>query len=48
MKVTNMAAFRAARNKPINDACRWSEAGETVWLANWRAAFAMHRNWLRF
>ena len=46
-KITDMAAWRATHARPINDACRWSEAIETVWLTNLRIAFAWQRTWLR-
>lgn len=46
-KITDMAAWRAAHTRPITDACRWSEAIETVWLTNLRIAFAWQRTVLR-
>ena len=46
-KVTNLAAWRRARTKPVTDACRWSEAMETVWLTHWRIAFAWQRTIFR-
>jgi len=46
-KITDLAAWRAAHAQPINEACRWSEAVETVLTANWRVAFELHRTWLR-
>ena len=46
-KVTNLAAWRAARTQPVTDACRWSQALETVWLTHWRIAFAWQRTLLR-
>ena len=46
-KVTDMAAWRAAHARPISDACRWSEAIETVLTTNIRVAFAWQRTLLR-
>lgn len=46
-KITDMAAWRAAHTRPINDACRWSEAVESVWLTNLRLVFAWQRTVLR-
>lgn len=46
-KITDLAAWRAAHSRPITDACRWSEAIETVLTTNLRIAFAWHRTWLR-
>lgn len=46
-KITDMAAFRAARTRPIADACRWSEAFETIALTNLRVSFAWQRMVLR-
>ena len=46
-KVTDMAAWRAAHARPISDACRWSEAVETVLTTNVRMAFAWQRVLLR-
>ena len=46
-KITDMAAWKAERFKPINDACRWSEAFETVMTTNFRVAFAWQRTLLR-
>lgn len=46
-KVTDMAAWRAAHARPISDACRWSEAIETVLTTNLRMAFAWQRALLR-
>ena len=46
-KITDLGAVRAARARPINQACRWSEAVETVITANLRAACVLKRMWLR-
>lgn len=46
-KITDLGAVRAARARPINQACRWSEAVETVMTANLRAACVLQRMWLR-
>ena len=46
-KITDMAAWKAEHFKPINDACRWSEAIESVWMTNLRIVFAWQRTWLR-
>ena len=46
-KITDMAAWRAARARPITDACRWSEAVETVTRANLQAWMTMTFLWPR-
>ena len=46
-KITDLGAVRAARARPINQACRWNEALETVMTANLRAACVLQRMWLR-
>lgn len=46
-KITDMAAWRAAHARPINDACRWSQAVETIIATNLRIWFAWHRVFLR-
>jgi hypothetical protein len=46
-KITDMAAWRAAHAKPITDACRWSEAVETVTRANLQAWMTMTFLWPR-
>ena len=46
-KITDLAAWKAAHAKPIADACRWSEAFETVLTTNFRIAFAWQRTVLR-
>lgn len=46
-KVTDLARRRAMHARPINDACRWSEAFETVATANLRVFFAWQRMMLR-
>ena len=46
-KITDLAAWRAAHAKPITDACRWSEAVETVTRANLQAWMTMTFLWPR-
>lgn len=46
-KITDMAAWRAAHARPITDACRWSEAVETVTRANLQAWMTMTFLWPR-
>ena len=46
-KITDMAAWRAAHARPITEACRWSEAIESVLTTNLRIAFAWQRMVLR-
>ena len=46
-KITDLAAWRAAHAKPITDACRWSEAIESVLTTNLRVMFAWQRTVLR-
>lgn len=46
-KITDMAAWKAEHFKPINDACRWSEAIESVLTTNLRIVFAWQRTVLR-
>ncbi len=46
-QITDLAAWKAAHARPIADACRWSEAVETLWLANLRIGFAWQRTLLR-
>lgn len=46
-KITDLGAVRAARACPVNAACRWSEALETVMAANLRAACVLQRMLLR-
>ena len=46
-QITDLAAIRAARARPINQACRWNEAIETVMTANLRAACVLQRMLLR-
>ena len=46
-KITDMAAWKAEHFKPINDACRWSEAIESVLTTNLRVVFAWQRTVLR-
>ena len=45
--VTDLARWKAAHFKPINDACRWSEAIESVMTTNLRVMFAWQRTVLR-
>ena len=46
-KITDLAAWRTEHAKPITDACRWSEAIETVLTTNLRVVFAWQRTVLR-
>ena len=46
-KITDLAAWRVAHSRPVSDACRWSEAIETVWITNLRVVFAWQRMCLR-
>ena len=46
-KITDMTAWKAEHFKPINDACRWSEAIESVLTTNLRIVFAWQRTVLR-
>jgi hypothetical protein len=46
-KITDMAAWRATHARPITDACRWSEAVETVTRANLQAWMTMTFLWPR-
>ena len=46
-KITDLARWKAEHLKPINDACRWSEAIESVLTTNLRVVFAWQRTWLR-
>lgn len=46
-KVTDMAAWRAAHARPINDVCRWSQAVEAVAAMHLRLLFAWQRTILR-
>jgi hypothetical protein len=46
-KITDLAAWRAAHARPITDACRWSEAVETVTRANLQAWMTMTFLWPR-
>lgn len=46
-KITDMARWRAAHARPISDACRWSEAIESVMTTNLRVVFAWQRTLLR-
>ncbi|NMG56803.1 hypothetical protein [Aromatoleum aromaticum] len=45
--VTDLAAYRMTRQRPITDACRWVEAVEEMTVANLRAAAVIQRLWLR-
>lgn len=47
MKITDLGAVRAARARPINDVCRWSEAVETVTRANAQAWMTVTFLWPR-
>lgn len=46
-KITDLAAWRAAHTRPITDACRWSEAVETVTRANMQAWMTVTFLWPR-
>ena len=46
-KITDLATWKASHVKPIADACRWSEAAETVLTTNLRILFAWQRVALR-
>lgn len=46
-KVTEVAAWRATRARPINDTCRWVDAFESVSTTNIRLLFAWQRMLLR-
>ena len=46
-KITDLACWKAEHPKPINDACRWSEAIESVLTTNLRVVFAWQRTVLR-
>lgn len=47
-QITDMARYRAARQKPATDLCRWSEAFEKITATNLRIAFAWQRGVLRY
>jgi len=46
--VTELAKYRTVRQAPILDACRWSEAFETIAATNTKIFFAWQRTALRF
>lgn len=46
-QVTELAAYRAMRQRPMNDVCRWSEAIEQIAVTHLRLAFAWQRCMLR-
>lgn len=46
-KITALAQYRAIRQRPVTDACRWLDAWQIVAEASLRAAFAWHRTCLR-
>ena len=46
-KITDLAAWRATHARPINDACRWSQAFETIFATHLRLIFALQRTILR-
>jgi hypothetical protein len=46
-KITDLARWKAAHQRPITDACRWSEAIETVTRANLQAWMTMTFLWPR-
>lgn len=45
--VTDLTQYRMVRAAPVAEACRWSEAVESIFASNFRFAFAMQRVWLR-
>lgn len=45
--ITDLAAYRMRRQRPIAAACRWAEAIEEATIANLRAAGVIQRLWLR-
>ena len=45
--ITDLAHYRAARQKPITNACAWSSAFESVAATNIKIVFAWQRIWLR-
>ena len=47
-QITDMARYRAARQRPATDLCRWSEAFEKIATTNVRMAFAWQRGILRY
>lgn len=46
-KITDLQRWKTTHAKPITDACRWSEAVETVMASNLRLMFAWQRVILR-
>lgn len=47
-QITDMARYRAARQRPATDLCRWSEALEKIAATNLRIAFAWQRGVMRY
>ena len=45
--VTNLAQYRAIRQRPMTDLFRWHEAFEQVTLTNIKILCAMQRSFLR-
>jgi hypothetical protein len=45
--ITKPAEAAAVRRAPAADACRWSEAHQTIAESNLRIAFAFQRMWIR-
>lgn len=46
-QITDMAQYRAARQRPITDACRWLDAWEYIAAMHMRVYFAAWRSYLR-
>lgn len=46
-KVTDLAQYRAARQRPVSEICNQSAAFETVVVANMRFWFSLWRTGLR-
>lgn len=46
-KITDLARWKATHSRPINDACRWSEAVETVTRANMQMWLTFTFQWPR-
>ena len=46
-KVTEMAQYKATRQKPVTDACAWLHALELIQAAHTRIFYAAWRSWIR-
>jgi hypothetical protein len=46
-KVTNLAQYRAARQRPVTDWCRWHAAVQTLALSMINISFSAHRDFVR-